>query len=402
MTASRKPKVIVFAGVLIVIIAGLVFLSARIRTADSELHNQKTGSKPAPIEVASIQQGSLSLLRTFSGTIEPQAQFTIAPKISGRIRQLHADVSDQVVLGQLVVEMEDAEFKQEVIEAEAQLSVAEANHVEAVSRLEISQRELNRTKTLYDRGIASESDFDVAQASFLTSQAAVKVAAANLKREQAMLRAARIRLGYTQVQAEWQKGDNERTVAERFFDEGNTVAANTPILSIVEINPVIAVIQVTEKDYPLIKLGQQAMVKTDAFPGRNFPGIVSRIAPIFRETSRQARMELEVANPDYLLKPGMFARCTLELQREEDAVSVPQIAIARRNNETGIFKVADDGTSVSWVPVKLGFKSGEYIQLLEPRLSGKVVTLGQQFIKDGSKVRIASEMITTVGGSDLQ
>ncbi len=402
MAASSLPRVFWFAGAIIVITIGSIFFSAQMRTADSERDTQKSRERPAPIEVADVRRGPLSLLRTFSGTIEPRAQFTIAPKINGRIRQLYADVSDHVSQGQLVVEMEDAEFKQEVIEAEAQLSVAEANHVEAVSRLEISQRELNRTKTLYDRGIASESDFDVAQASFLTSQAAVKVAAANLKREQAMLRAARIRLGYTRVKAEWQQGDNERTVAERFFDEGNTVAANTPILSIVEIDPVIAVIQVTEKDYPLIKLGQHAIVKTDAFPYQTFPGIVSRIAPIFRETSRQAKIELEVANRDHLLKPGMFSRCTLELQREEDAISVPQMAITRRNSEIGVFTVAADGLSVKWVSVKPGFKSGDFVQLLEPRLSGKVVTLGQQFLKDGSSVHIAGETITTTGGSESQ
>lgn len=400
--ASTISRVFWVAGGIIAIIAGIVFFSAKIQTDGIEQDKKRSATGPIPVEAAAVQRGPLSLLRSFSGTIEPRAQFTIAPKISGRIQQLHADVSDQVVQGQLVVEMEDAEFKQEVIEAEAQLAIAQANHVEASSRLEISQRELNRTKTLYDRGIASESDFDVAQASFLTSQAAVKVAAANLKREQAMLRAARIRLGYTKVQAEWQQGDNERTVAERFFYEGNTVAANTPILSIVEIDPVIAVIQVTEKDYPLIKLGQQATVQADAFPDQNFPGIVTRISPIFRETSRQARMELEVANPDHMLKPGMFSRCTLVLQEEKDAISIPQMALTQRNNSLGVFTIVENGTSVKWIPVKQGFKNGDFVQILKPRLTGKVVTLGQQFIKDGSMVRIVGEMTTTAGGSELQ
>lgn len=217
-----------------------------------------------------------------------------------------------------------------------------------------------------------------------------------------MLLAARIRLGYTQIQAEWQHGDDERTVAERFVDEGNTVAANTPLLSIIEIDPVIAVIQVTEKDYPLIKLGQQAQVKTDAFSDQNFSGVVTRISPIFRESSRQARLELEIANPDHLLKPGMFSRCTLELKKVEEAISVPIMAISRRNNQDGVFKIQPDGSSVRWVPVQQGFQSGDMVQLLTPDLSGQVVTLGQQFIKEGTAVRIAGEMISTAGGSDLQ
>jgi RND family efflux transporter MFP subunit len=301
----------------------------------------------------------------------------------------------------LLVELEDAEFKQEVIEAQANLAVAEANHVEAVSRLEIAQRELQRTKTLFSRGVASESGFDSAKATFLTSQSAVKVAAANLEREQAMLRAAGIRLGYTQVQAEWQQGDNQRTVAERFVDEGNTVAANTPLLSIIELNPVIAVIQVIEKDYPLITLEQKAKVYTDAYPEKVFTGIVSRISPIFRESSRQARMELEVANPDHLLKPGMFSRCTLELQKIDNAISVPNMAITTRNNQHGVFKVNNDGTSVEWVPVEPGFASGDRVQLISPKLSGRVVTLGQQLIKDGSAIRITEEISITTEGEKI-
>ena len=113
-------------------------------------------------------------------------------------------------------------------------------------------------------------------------------------------------------------------------------------------------------------------------------------------------MELEVANSYHLLKPGMFSRCTLELQKAEDAISVPQMAITMRNNESGVFMLAENGTSVKWVTVQLGFKSDDSIQLLEPRISGKVVTLGQQFIKDGSTVRIAGEMTTTAGGPDSQ
>lgn len=386
--ASFKPYWII-GGVIAAAVLALFFAASRESTGGKP---EETGRESVvPVEVAGVERGPFSLMRTFSGTIEPKVRFTIAPKISGRINRVYVDVADQVVRGQLIMQMEDAEFKQAVIEAEASLAVAEANRVEATSSLEIAQRELDRTKTLFNRGIASESAFDSAQAMFLTSQAAVKVAEANLNREEALLGAARIRLGYTRVQAEWEQGDNDRTVAERFADEGNTVAANTPILSIIEIDPVIAVIQVTEIDYPLFSLSQHADVQTDAFPGRIFTGAVSRISPIFRESSRQARVELEIANPEHLLKPGMFSRCTLELQRVEDTISVPLIAIAKRDNQTGVFRVTEDGTSVEWLEVNQGFTQGERVQLIDAQLSGQVVTLGQQFIRDGSTIRIADK-----------
>ena len=398
---SPKSRAAWIAGGIIVVLLAVLFVSQRMQSMSDDF-TEKGAERLVPVEVATVQRGPLSLYRTFSGTIDPRAQFAVAPKVGGRIQRLLVDVSDPVVRGQVVVEMDNAEFKQEVIEAEARLAVAEANRDEAVSRFVIARRQLDRAKTLNDRGIASESAYDSAQAQFLTGQAAVRVAEANVKREEALLRAARIRLEYTQVKADWKQGDNQRTVAERFVDEGNTVAANTPILSIVEIDPVIAVIQVTEKDYPFIRLGQQAKVQADGFPGKVFNGTVSRIAPIFRESSRQARMELHVTNPEQLLKPGMFTRCILELDHAEEAISVPEMAITKRNNQIGVFRVADDSASVQWVEVTPGFLSGNQVQLIDSELTGRVVTMGQQLIKDGSRIRSVSDSASIERGAGLQ
>lgn len=394
-----SSRIIWSTATLVGLAAGVFILYFLVLQPDEQLPRPQD-QRPVPVEVAEVYHGPLSLWRTFSGTIEPKSKFTVAPKINGRIQVLHVDVSDQIERGQALALLEDAEFKQAVLEAEARLAVAEANRSEAASQLEINQRELNRTKTLFDRGIASESAYDSAQASFLTSQAAVKIATANLKREQAQLRAAIIRLGYTTIEAEWQQGDSRRTVAERFVDEGNTVAANTPLISIVELDPVIAVIQVTEKDYPLIGLDQKAKVYTDAYPNRFFVGFVSRISPIFRESSRQARMELEVVNPDHLLKPGMFSRCLLELQKIADGIAVPEMAVTKRHDKTGVFKIAQDGITVTWVPVETGFTSGELIQIVEPALTGRVVTLGQQFLQDSSSIRIIEATPPVAGGDE--
>jgi len=209
-------------------------------------------------------------------------------------------------------------------------------------------------------------------------------------------------LGYTSIQANWEQGDDERIVAERYADEGNTVPANTPLFSIVELDPVQAVIQVTEKDYPRIAVGLQTKLVTDAFPDKVFAGTVKRIAPIFRESSRQARIEINVVNPDNLLKPGMFVRCTMELVRLEETVNVPEMAITKRNDQDGVFLVTDNGSSVQWVTVKPGLRAQGRVQLLEAKMTGQVVTLGQQFIKDGSVIRIAADSTPSVGGDSSQ
>lgn len=396
-----KSKTAWLVGGIFVFVLG-VLVANNLMHDESSSHSKNKEKSYVPVEVAPVQRGPLSVYRTFSGTIDPRAYLAVAPKVGGRVQRLLVDVSDSVDRGQVVVQMENAEFEQEVIEAEARLAVAEAHRDEALSRFVIAKRQLDRAKVLNDKGIASESAYDSAQALFLTGQSAVKVADANLKREDALLRAAKIRMEYTQVKADWEQGDNARTVSERFVDEGNTVAANTPILSIIEIDPVIAVIQVTEKDYPLIRLDQQVRVQAEGFPSKVFPGNVSRIAPIFSESSRQAKIEIHVANPKHLLKPGMFTRCTLELDHSEDAISVPLMAITTRNEKTGVFKVTGDSNSVDWVEVKPGFKSGEQVQLIDSELSGRVVILGQQFIKDGSKIRIVAESAHIKSGTGPQ
>ncbi|MBN2807930.1 MAG: efflux RND transporter periplasmic adaptor subunit [Deltaproteobacteria bacterium] len=361
-----------------------------------------SGKLPVPVEVAEVQRGPLACKRVFSGTIEPFAQCRVAAKVSGRVARLLVEVADPVHRGQLLARLDDSEARQGVAEAQARLAVAEADSGAAQSRLRIAQRELSRNQALHQRGIASDSARDTAEAEFLNSQAAVKVAAATLKQEAAALAAAEIRLEYTRVKAEWDQGDDDRIVAERFVDEGSTIAANGALFSIVELDVVVAVIEVSEKDYAKIVLGEPATLTTDAFPGKIFTGSVQRIAPVFQPATRQARIEILVPNPELLLKPGMFGRCTLVLEQVADALSVPETALCRRRQQTGVFLLDEKGTTVKWVEVEPGIQDGERVQLLDSKLSGRVVTLGQQLIKDGSLISVVASPTPETGGRKLQ
>jgi RND family efflux transporter MFP subunit len=159
-------------------------------------------------------------------------------------------------------------------------------------------------------------------------------------------------------------------------------------LRIVELDPVTGVIFATEKDYGKLQPGQGVSLATDAYPGESFDGRILRIAPVFREATRQARVEVSVKNPGHRLKPGMFIRATVVLDRVADAVIVPEQALTSRNNRTGVFLVDDDGRSVVWREVRVGIREGGRVQLLGEELSGRVVTLGQQLVDDGSPIVI--------------
>ena len=347
------------------------------------------GQRVAPVEVAPIESGPIQLRRTFSGTLEALAEFVVAPKVSGRIVRLGVALADMVQRGQVVAWLDDDEHVQMVAQAEAELAVAQANLAAAKSALEITTRELQRTETLRARGVSSESQFDIVQAEHLTKQAQLKVARAQVTRAEAALASARIRLGYTTVTADWAGGNEQRVVAERFIDEGDTVAANAPLLSIVELNPIIGVIFVAERDYARLQRGQPASLTTDAYIDEHFQGRIERIAPIFRQATRQARVELVIDNLEHRLKPGMFIRATVVLDRALEATIVPEQALATRDDRTGVFVVNEDGRSVAWREVRVGIREGDRVQVQGEGLTGQVVTLGQQLVNDGSAITIA-------------
>jgi RND family efflux transporter MFP subunit len=297
-----------------------------------------------------------------------------------------------------VAELDNDEYVQAVAQAQSDLVVARANLSEAKSAMEIANREFKRTESLLRDGIASDSEFDTGKQDSLAKQARFEVAAAQVKKAESSLETANIRLGYTKVTAGWTGGDEHRIAAERYVDEGQTVAANAPLLLIVELQPIIGVVFVTEKDYAYLKPGQLVTLITDANPGKQFTGRVDRIAPIFRKSTRQARVEMTIDNPQYQLKPGMFIRATVVLAQVQEATIVPEQALTLRDDRTGVFIVSEDGKSVYWREVKVGIREGERVQVDGDGLSGRVVTLGQQLVNDGSTISIPGELGGIVSG----
>jgi len=376
---------------LLVVLAALTALGVVIvrRIGETDARGAGPGrGGPAPVEVRALERGRIESRRIFSGTLQAQAEFVVAPRVGGRVLSLSADLSDPVQRGQVLARLDNDEYRHAVSQADADLAVAQAKVTEARAGLEIANRELVRVKALFERGIANESELDAVDAERLGKQAAVDVAIAQVQRAEAMVATARTRLAYTEVTATWSDGDDERIVAERFVDVGDTVASNAPLFSIVELDPIKAVVYVTEADYARLMPGQEVDLTTDALGSATFPGKIARMAPVFDERSRQARVELLVENPRHRLKPGMFVRAEVMLDSADDATIAPVDALVTRNGETGLFLVGETGETVRWSRVAEGIREGDRVQLLGEGLSGRVVTLGQQLLDDGSPISI--------------
>lgn len=340
------------------------------------------------VETKPIYKDSIRDIGVFTGSLEPKSRFDVAPKVAGWLKELLVDVGDTVERNQIIAVLDDEEFAQEVEQARAELQVAKANAANYASDLDIAKREYERSKALREKQIASASELDVSEASFNASQTRYKVSLAQVAQKEAALKTALVRLSYTKVRAFWEEGEKPRVVGERFVDVGELLSVNQPIVSILENNPLTAVVYVIERDYPKVTIGQQAIITTDAYPGRTFSGSITRIAPLLKESSRQARLEVEVPNPDLMLKPGMFVRARVEFAMHENATLVPLPAIVKRDNKEGVFIADTKNLKARFVPVTTGIMNGEIVEITEPELSGMVITMGNHLLENGSDITL--------------
>ncbi|MBP8274822.1 MAG: efflux RND transporter periplasmic adaptor subunit, partial [Acidobacteria bacterium] len=134
--------------------------------------------------------------------------------------------------------------------------------------------------------------------------------------------------------------------------------------------------------------GIAAEVTTDVFPGEKFSGKVSRVAPVFDSATRTATMEIEVPNPGFRLKPGMYARVQLTVDRRPDALTVPRAAVVDLEGKRGVYLI-DDGNVAKFSPVRTGLQDAERVEILEGLNDGqRVITTGAMALRNGDKVQL--------------
>jgi RND family efflux transporter MFP subunit len=380
---------------IIIIVAGIISWQVFLKVSSSS-KDLRRSANTVPVAVTPIQKITIRDIGRFTGTLHPRSQFVVAPKIAGRIEKLWLDIGDPVESGQLIAVLDDDEYLQQVDQTQAELEVARAVLEEKQSDLEIEKREFNRIAALREKKTVSVSELDIAEAQYRSKLAQRKVAQSQLVEKEAVLKTAQVRLSYSRIRAPKNQDQAQWVVAERYVDEGTMLAPNTPILSIIDMSAMKAVIQVIERDYSRVHIDQPAKITTDAYSDRMFSGKIARIAPLLNETSREARVEIAVPNPDGRLKPGMFVRVKLEFGRNDNAAVVPLAALVRREGRQGVFVADMAEKKARFVPITVGIVEDTLAEVVSPTLSGSVITLGHHLLEDGSTIRLSESNLPQV------
>lgn len=189
---------------------------------------RQTQAQAVAVAVQPVRRETVRDVRVFTGTVSPNSQFIVAPKVAGRLERLLVDIGDEVKSGDLIARLDDLEYQQQVKQARAELDVAKANVLDFQSAMEIAARELERAKELRKQQVATLSEWDQAEAQFRASMAKHAVALAQVKQREAALKAADVRLSYTQIQTAWEDGTPARVIGERYVDQGAMLRPNDP------------------------------------------------------------------------------------------------------------------------------------------------------------------------------
>ena len=345
------------------------------------------GPQPMRVNSAEVARSDIAEQLQIVGNLTGAASVEVAPKINGRLRGIDVRLGDPVTRGQEVARVEDDELRQQVNQAEASYEVGRATVRQREADLVLAQTTRDRSQSLFSRALVSRQELDDAEARYQAANAQLDLARAQFDEAGARLEELRINLDNT-VMASPVDG----FIGRRYLDPGAYVTSNTAVVSVVDISLVRLVAHLVERDLRLVEEGVRARIEVDAFPSESFEGRVARIAPILDPATRTAEIEIEVPNPDFRLKPGMYARVSLVVGTKSRALVVPREAVIVRTSARGVFRVDAGGgaPTAQFVSLVIGLEDELHVEVVEGLAEGdRVVTTGAAGLQHGDPILLA-------------
>ena len=419
----RRSIVLLTLGVLV--LAGVVysFLRPESRSVDPAAAPQPNAKaeKATAVHTIKVERGAISQQLLVTGDVLAAARVEVFPKVEGHLRELRVEEGDRVQAGQEIASIFDDDLQAAVARAKAQLEALRAEWAQmqagarpeeiaqAVDRVESTKAELTnsqhileRVRAMVEEGIRSTQELEdatrnitQAQAEYRTAEKQLQLLRAGARTEvrqalQARLQAAEetLRLAEVELQNATLTAPMDGIVGRRYVDLGAYVTATkTPIVTLVAMDTVKIRVPISERDFGRVRPGLDAHIRVDAYPEEVFKGTVKRLSPIIDAASRQGEAEISIANPDYRLKPGMFAKVALLLEQREEVVVIPRHAVQISQKGSAVFVVKDGKAHRQ--DVVTGLQTDTQVEVLNGLdLGTEIVLAGHKGLKDQTLVQV--------------
>lgn len=346
----------------------------------------RAGRIPMTVEMAPVTRANMAERLIVVGNLVGAVTVEAGPKVAGRLEAVFVRLGDQVAKGQKLAKIEDSELIEQIRQAEASHEVAAATIRQREADLRLAQTNLERSRNLYERQLIPKQTFDDTDARYLAAMAQLDLAKAQHAQNAARLDELKINLANTVIVS-----PVSGFVGKRVLDPGAWVTPNTAFLSVVDIGVVRLVANIVERDLRKVRTGMAADVAVDAFPNEAFAGRIAHLAPILDPATRTAPIEIEIDNPRFRLKPGMYARVEFTVERRDHALVVPTSAMVDLSGTRGVFMRTPELTA-KFHPVTFGLIDQERAEVASGLSEGdEVVTTGAAALREGDPVLLKGE-----------
>ena len=331
--------------------------------ADGENPQQ---SSAIPVQAVAAQKGDISLFLMQTTTIEAERQVEIPAKVSGQVIKLFVEEGIEVKKGDVLAQLDEAELK--------------INFLRTKVSLETDKSIYERSKEMLEKTFIAKEEYEASRLQYESSKSAHE--------------AAELQLEYTNIRSPF-----DGIVTARNIELGQRVNVNQALFTVADFKPLRAKIYVPEKDISRIFEGQIAQITVEAEKGKEFTGVVKMISPIIDPESGTSKITIDIDEDPRKLKPGMFASVFINTETHKNALIIPKKALVLESDTDQIY-IYREGKAHK-VSLKLGFVSGESIEILEGLTEGDlVVTAGQDGLREGLPIRIPSLEGTLALGAD--
>ncbi|MGK9368635.1 efflux RND transporter periplasmic adaptor subunit [Melioribacter sp. Ez-97] len=338
--------------------------------------------KSVPVKVYIAKPSSISSYIKVTGTLESNDDAVLISKVNETVEEIVAKPGQKVRKGDLLIKLNDNIQRQNYNAAAAALNSAKA-------QFELTEKEFERQNKLYEEKAISSQQYDQIKTNFKNARLLLEQAEAQAK------------LAEEQLQFCYIKSPVDGIVASVYVEKNQMVGAGQQLARVIGPDKMKSKVFVTGGDIYRVKLSQSVMVSVPVLDDKEFKGTVAKIDYALDKLSKSVEVEVELNNGTGELKSGMFAEINIEVEKKDDAITVPQSAllpqtIVQTNLETGLQNtvkkyfvfIVEDGTA-KLKEVTKGIEEAGRAEITGGLSVGDtIIVVGQNIVKDGQKVNV--------------
>jgi len=330
------------------------------------------------------------------GVVKPLEEAKIYSRSAGYVRRWLVDIGDRVNEGQLLAEIDTPELDAQLAQARAQLAAAKATVKQAAAQRDFAKSNSARFESLAEQKLVSGAEYERTQSQAATDEATVAAAESNVTAQEANVRRLTELQAYSKVTAPF-----SGTITARSVDRGTLVGEGgaTPMFNLVATDPVRIFVDVPQSVAPSVRADTPAKVAVREYAGRAFEGKVTRSSGALDPEMHVMSTEIQVANPDGALLPGMYVQVAINLAVPHRVVEIPSTALYSDGSGLRVATV-DAGNRIKFVPITIERDTGATLWIATG-LTGdeRIVKIAVPSLVDGDVVEVAPAPPTPAAGS---